>query len=96
MYCVKIKEWGCEDDRLLFFYDGDKAVIKIKELLQKEINYYVGDDDDDIDLNFDFTSYNAMQSILNTVIRHAYNSEEYDYKYHITLSKIAFEDEDVC
>jgi hypothetical protein len=95
MYCVTIQE-GNEDDRMLFFYDGDKAVIKIKELLQEEINYYVGGVDEDIDLNFDFTSYTQLQSIYNTIVKQSYGKRQDDYKYRIKLSKIAFEDEDVC
>jgi hypothetical protein len=70
--------------------------MKMKQLIQAEINCYVGCGDDDIDLNFDFTSYTQMQSLLNTIIRHAYSSQKEDYKYHVFLNKIAFEDKDVC
>ena len=90
MYCVTIKE-GELNDRMLFFYDKYKAITKMKELLQNEINTFVASGDVEIDLNFDCTSYEQLQAILDVIIWTIGEDKQYN-KYSVRLNKIVFED----
>ena len=88
MYCITIEEGN--DYRQLFYYSKDNANLKMRELLEDEINKYVDYCDE---MMFDqHISIRYMQIILNTFVQCKFKEEYDDYKYEVTISKMNFED----
>ena len=91
MYCITIEEGN--DYRVLFYYSKEKAVLKIRQLLEDEINKYVDEGDE---MRFDEhmpTRY--LETILKTMCQCKFGEDDYDdYKYEVTISKINFLDEE--
>ena len=89
MFCITIEEGN--DYRQLFYYSKEKAVLKIRKLLEDEINKYV---DEGYEMHFDEhipTRY--LETILKTFCQCKFGDDEYDdYKYEVTISKMNFED----
>ena len=82
MYCITIDDG--EEQRQLFYFDSDKAIRRMKEILQIEINRYI-ESGHEIMFPHDHISVSNLQAILNAMI-----SE--DLRYDVILSKIHVED----
>ncbi len=90
MYCITIEEGN--DYRQLFYYSKEKAVLKIKQLLEDEINKYV---DEGYEMHFDANiSILYLETILKTFCQCKFGDDYDDYKYEVTISKITFEDDE--
>ena len=90
MYCITIEEGN--EYRQLFYYSKEKAVLKIRKLLEYEINNYV---DEGYEMHFnEHISILYLETILKTFCKCKFADDYDDYKYEVTISKIAFEDDE--